>query len=152
MRFHLIDRVDRLEPRLSISARKLTSHRETYWRDDGRGPEMPPALVFEALCQAGTWLVMLSTDLERRAALLSVDVLRFHGPVRPGDVLQLEGQVESMDPDTAVLSGSVRVGGRTVLEADAIMCALMPTEDLEELVDVRMMSRQLTSATVRVAA
>ena len=151
MHFHLIDRVDRLEPRRSISARKLTSSHETYWRDDGRRPEMPPPLVFEALCQAGTWLVMLSTDLKRRAALLSVDALHFHRPVRPGDVLQLEGRVESMGADTAVLSGSVLVGGRIVLEAEAIMCALMPTEDLEELDDVRRMSRQLTRATVGVA-
>jgi len=143
MRFHLIDRIDRIEPNQHVLARKITSHREDYWRDDGRGPEMPPSLVFEALCQAGTWLVMTSTELARRAALLSVDAVTFGAPVRPGDVLRLEGSVESIGPEMAVLSGRASVGDLTVLEAESIMCALMPTEELEDLDDVRRMQRQL---------
>ncbi|MFH8366943.1 hotdog domain-containing protein [Streptomyces sp. NPDC018031] len=144
MRFHLIDRIDELEPRRAVRGRKLTSHLETYWRDEGRGPEMPAPLVLEALCQAGSWLVMGSTGLRRRAALLSVDTVRFAGPVRPGDVLVMSGRVESMGDDTAVLSGDVTVGGRTVLTAADIMCALIPTEDLEEPAAVRRMYERLT--------
>lgn len=144
MRFHLIDRIDALEPRRAVRGRKLTSRQETYWRDTGRGPEMPPPLVLEALCQAGSWLVMGSTGLRRRAALLSVDTVRFTGPVRPGDVLAMAGQVESMGDDTAVLSGTVTVGERTVLAAGDIMCALIPTEDLEDPDQVRDMYRRLT--------
>lgn len=143
MLFHLIDRIDEVDPSSSIVARKLTSRREDYWRDDGRGPEMPPPLVFEALCQAGTWLVMTSTDLRLRAALLSVDAITFGGPVRPGDVLRLEGIVESMGPETAVLSGRATVRGRTVLAAEAIMCALLPTEQLEDVDAVRLMHGRL---------
>jgi len=144
--FHLIDRIDLVDVNRSVVARKLTSHREDYWRDDGRGPEMPPPLVFEALCQAGTWLVMTSTDLDKRAALLSVESITFGPPVRPGDVLRLEGTVESMGPETAVLSGRVSVRGRTVLEATAIMCALLPTEELEDVDAVRRMHSRLTRA------
>jgi 3-hydroxyacyl-[acyl-carrier-protein] dehydratase len=144
MRFHLIDRIDVLDPHRAVTARKLTSRQEEFWRDEGRGPEMPAQLVLEALCQAGTWLIMGSTGLRRRAALLSADSVSFQGAVRPGDVLVMSGRVESFGDDTAVLSGTVTAGGRTVLSADAIMCALVPTEDLEDPQDVRRMYDRLT--------
>jgi 3-hydroxyacyl-[acyl-carrier-protein] dehydratase len=148
MRFHLIDRVDCLVPRQSVHARKLTSHLETYWRDDGQGPTMPPSLVLEALCQAGTWLIMCSTDLSQRAALLSIDEVSFGEVVRPGDVLDLHGTVESFSTETAVLCGRVTVGGRTALEASSIMCALLPTADLEDTEPLERMRRQLVRPTV----
>lgn len=148
MRFHLIDRLESLQPNESVVAQKLTSHRESYWRDDGHGPQMPPALIFEALCQAGTWLVMTSTDFDKRAALLSVDSLEFGPrPVHAGDTLQIEGFVDSIGPEVAVLSGSVRVNGDLVLAAQRIMCALLPAAELEDVETIRRMYRQLNRAT-----
>ncbi|AHH99630.1 3-hydroxyacyl-ACP dehydratase FabZ [Kutzneria viridogrisea] len=132
MNFHLVDRIDLIEPRRRVLACKLTSFAEQYWRDDGRGVEMPPALVLEALCQAGNWLVLASTGLSRSAALLSVDRTRFGAPVRPGDVLVLDGVVESFGADTAAISGTVRVDGQEVLAADTILCALIPSEELDD--------------------
>ena len=42
-----------------------------------RGVEMPAPLVLEALCQAGTWLVMITTERRKRAALLSIGSVDF---------------------------------------------------------------------------
>jgi 3-hydroxyacyl-[acyl-carrier-protein] dehydratase len=144
MRFHLIDRVDAWEPFRSVRARKLTSHSEEYWDTSADGPIMPPPLVLEALCQAGTWLVMLSTELRKRAALLSVGSVNFLGDVRPGDVLELEGSVDSMGDEVAVVSGRVLVGGQSVLEAKDIMCVLIDAGDLEDVEDTRRMLKLLT--------
>ena len=144
MRFHLIDRVDAWEPFSSVRARKLTSHSEEYWEVSADGPIMPPPLVLEALCQAGTWLVMLSTDLRKRAALLSVGSVDFLGDVRPGDVLELEGSVDSMGDEVAVVSGRVVVGGRSVLEAKDIMCVLIDASELEDVENTRRMLKLLT--------
>ena len=91
MRFHLIDRVDAYEPARSVRARKLTSLSEEYWEDRGDGPSCRQPLVLEALCQAGTWLVMITTERRKRAALLSIGSVDFLGDVAPGDVLDLEG-------------------------------------------------------------
>jgi 3-hydroxyacyl-[acyl-carrier-protein] dehydratase len=68
MRFHLIDRIDAWDAGGTISARKLTSLLEDHWRDEGDGPRMPAPLVLEALCQAGTGLIIASTGVRRRAA------------------------------------------------------------------------------------
>jgi 3-hydroxyacyl-[acyl-carrier-protein] dehydratase len=132
MRFHLVDRVDAYEPARSIRARKLTSSAEEFWDVSDGGPTMPVPLVLESLCQAGDWLVVLSTDGRKRAALVSVGAASFLAPVRPGDVLELEGTVDSMSDEVAVMSGRVMVSGRPVLEARELMCVLVEAADLED--------------------
>ena len=144
MRFHLIDRVDAYEPGQSVRARKLTSKSETLWEDTPSGPVMAPPLVLEALCQAGTWLVMITTDRKKRAALLSIGDVSFVADVVPGDVLIMEGAVESMGDEVAVVSGKVTVDGKTVLEASDIMCALIDAGDLADLEDTRRLQEMLT--------
>jgi 3-hydroxyacyl-[acyl-carrier-protein] dehydratase len=92
---------------------------------------MPQHLILEALCQAGTWLVISSTDRRQRAALLSIDGVAFFGPVRPGDVVMLDGKVDSINDDIAVLSGTASVADETVMQADSIMCALIDANQLD---------------------
>jgi 3-hydroxyacyl-[acyl-carrier-protein] dehydratase len=132
VRFHLIDRVDSFEPGISVRGRKLTSLSEEYWEDSPDGPVMPAPFLLEALCQAGTWLIIASTDRRKRAALLSVGEVDFLGDVHPGDVLDIEGTVDSMSDESAVISGKVLVEGNPVLAAGQIMCVLIDVGDLEE--------------------
>jgi 3-hydroxyacyl-[acyl-carrier-protein] dehydratase len=144
VRFHLIDRVDSYEPEREIRARKLTSRSEEYWEQDGEELVMPPPFVLEALCQAGTWLIMISTERRKRAALLQVGSVAWHKDVKPGDVLELAGHVDSFGEDTAVISGTVTVDGETVLEAGEIMCALIDAEQLADLEDTKRLQDMLT--------
>jgi 3-hydroxyacyl-[acyl-carrier-protein] dehydratase len=146
VRFHLIDRVDSYEPGRSVRGRKLTSQSEEYWEDSATGPVMPVPLILEALCQAGTWLIMITTERRKRAALLSIGSVTFLGDVHPGDVLELEGLVESMTDEMAVLSGQALLDGQPVMEAKDIMCALIDASDLADLEDTLRMQRLLTRA------
>jgi 3-hydroxyacyl-[acyl-carrier-protein] dehydratase len=146
MRFHLIDRVDAWEPNASVKGRKVTSLSEDYWEETGAGLVMPPPLILEALCQAGTWLVMISTERRKRAALLSIGSVDFLDDVRPGDVVELEGAVDSMGDEVAVVSGRATVDARPVLEAKEIMCALIDADTLENLDDTQRMQNLLTRA------
>jgi len=130
MRFHLIDRIDEWVPGESARGRKLTSRSEDYWEEDAEGAVMPPPFLLEALCQAGTWLVMLTTQRRRRAALLSAGAVEWLGAVRPGDVLDLACRVDSMGEASAVVSGEVSVDGRTVLVAREVMVALIAADEL----------------------
>ncbi|MGI8554147.1 MAG: hotdog domain-containing protein [Dehalococcoidia bacterium] len=144
MRFHLIDRVDSYEPARSVRARKLTSRSEEYWEESATGPIMPPPLVLEALCQASTWLIIITTERRKRAALLSIGSVDFLDDVRPGDVLQMEGSVDSMGDETAVISGRVTVDGRPVLVATEIMCVLIDAATLQDLDDTERLQHLLT--------
>jgi 3-hydroxyacyl-[acyl-carrier-protein] dehydratase len=146
MRFHLIDRVDSYEPSRSVQARKLTSRSESYWDASPDGPRMPPPLALEALCQAGTWLIIISTERRKRAALASIGSVSFLGDVQPGDVLEIVGRVDSMNDEAAIISGRVTVGERPVVEASEIMCVLMDAAELEDPEDTAQMERLLTRA------
>jgi 3-hydroxyacyl-[acyl-carrier-protein] dehydratase len=128
----------------SVRARKLTSLSEEYWQESASGPVMPPPFMLEALCQAGTWLIISSTELKKRAALLSVGSVDFLGDVHPGDILEMEGVVDSMSEGSAVISGTVAVDGRTVLEAKDIMCVLIDATDLEDVENTKRMQEMLT--------
>lgn len=144
MRFHLIDRVDACEPMRSVRARKLTSLAEEYWEVTEDGPAMPPPLVLESLCQAGAWLLLISTRRARRGALVSIGSVKFHAAVRPGDVLILEGTVTAMNEERAVFSGTATVNGQVVLEAKDILCTLMDADALEAPDATRRLEAQLT--------
>ena len=146
MRFHLIDRVLSCEPGKAVHGRKLTSLSEDYWEKTEDGLQMPPPLALEALCQAGTWLIMITTERRKRAALLSIASVEFLGPIIPGDILDLEGTVDSMSDEVAVISGRVSVDGRAVLEAREIMCALIDADRLADLDDTERLQRMLTRA------
>jgi 3-hydroxyacyl-[acyl-carrier-protein] dehydratase len=146
VRFHLIDRVVEWEPGVSVLGRKLTSRSEQFWEGAGDDLRMPPPLVLEALCQAGTWLVMITTERRKRAALLSIGSVDFLGDVRPGDVLELHGRVESMNEEVAVVSGHVTAEGETVLKATDIMCALIDADTLADLDDTLRLQSTLTRA------
>jgi 3-hydroxyacyl-[acyl-carrier-protein] dehydratase len=132
MRFHLIDRVDACEPGKSVRARKLVSRSEESLVGPADDPIIPPPLVLEALCQAGTWLIMITTERRQRAALLSIGTVEFLGDARPGDIIILEGNVESWGDEVAVISGQATVDGTPILTASEIMCILIDANDLAD--------------------
>jgi 3-hydroxyacyl-[acyl-carrier-protein] dehydratase len=144
VRFHLIDRVEHCEPGVSVRARKVTSYSEEYWEEDDGELRMPPPFVLEAFCQAGTWLIMITTDRRKRAALLQVGSVTWHRDVRPGEVLVMDGRIASFGEESAVLSGSVSVDGEPVLECEDVMCALIDAEDLADLDDTKRLQDMLT--------
>lgn len=144
MRFHLLDRIDEYEPGRRVRARKLVSAAEDYLEPVDGQQVLPAPLMLEALCQAGTWLIMLSSERRRRAALLQIGGFRYVGVAVAGDVLELDGVVESMGADVAVLSGTVSVAGTPVAEATDIMCALMDADLLEDPDDSARMLDALT--------
>jgi 3-hydroxyacyl-[acyl-carrier-protein] dehydratase len=146
VRFHLIDRVDEWEPAKSVRARKVTSYSEDYWEGEDGDLRMPPPFVLEAFCQAGTWLIMYTTEVRKRAALLQVGSVTWHRDVRPGDVLVMEGQTSSFGEETAVLSGRVTAGGELVLECEDVMCALIDAGDLADPEDTERLGQMLSRA------
>ncbi len=146
MRFHLIDRIDECEPGKFVRGRKVTSLSEEYWEEVDGELRMPPPFVLEAFCQAGTWLILITSERRKRAALLQVGSVTWHRDVRPGEVLVMEGAMSSFGEETAVLSGTVKIDAETVLECEDVMCALIDADDLADLADAERLQDMLTRA------
>ena len=108
---------------------------------------MPPPFVLEALCQAGTWLIMITTDRRKRAALLSigsVDLAR-RRPAR-ATCLSLKGHVDIVRRGDR---GRVRPSDRRRQDRPGgsdIMCALIDADTLADLEDTERLQKMLTRA------
>ncbi|WP_024805015.1 3-hydroxylacyl-ACP dehydratase [Nocardia sp. BMG51109] len=143
MRFHLVDRIESWESMRSITASKVTSVYEDYWQLTENGPRLPFGMALEALCQAGAWLVLLSSEHTKRAALLTVGEASAHRDPRPGDILRMHVDVVATNSAAAVVDGRIEVDGTTVFEARDIMCALIDAENLESPAETRTTARHL---------
>lgn len=143
MRFHLIDRIEAIERGVSVRARKVTSFSEDYWEEVDGELRMPPPFVLEAFCQAGTWLILITSELRKRAALLQVGSVTWHRDVRPGEVLVMKGRMSSFGEESAVLSGAVTAEGELVLDCEDVMCALIDASELADLEDTLRLQKML---------
>lgn len=143
MRFYLVDRIDCYEPWRFIQARKLTSRNEAYYASSADVTLVPKQLILEALCQAGSWLALLSSERRKRAALLSIGLVDYLRDVQVGATLKMDVSIDSADEERMVFSGKVTVGDEIVLDVRDSMCVLMDASALEDLDDTLRMQHVL---------
>lgn len=96
--FLLIDRAVDFRANQSIVGIKCVTINEPFFVGHFPGsPVMPGVLIVEAMAQTGGLLMSKSWDVEPDGKIIlfmSVDNCRFRAPVRPGDVLRLEVEVQ----------------------------------------------------------
>ena len=96
--FLLVDEVLELEPGRKVRGRLRVP--EDGWWFQGHVPDrpvMPGVLTIEAIAQCGAVAVLSQPENRGKLALFAgIDDVRFKRVVRPGDVLTLECQVETV--------------------------------------------------------
>jgi len=111
--FLLLDEVVTLEPGSRVVARKRVREDEWYLAGHFPGnPIMPGVLMVEALAQAGA-VAVLSEEANRGKLVLfaGIDDVRFKRIVRPGDLLELECELERMRGPIGKGKARATVGG-----------------------------------------
>jgi len=128
MRYLLLDRVLRLERHQSVRAIKNVTLSEDVYADHFLGfPVMPGALMIEVVAQAGTVLLEVSDDFQKKALLAMVDRAKFRSMVRPGDQLIVDATLSSVSEDVAQIAAEIRVGETVVMDGRLIF-SLQPAE------------------------
>ncbi|HIW32341.1 MAG TPA: hypothetical protein IAA29_06100 [Candidatus Paenibacillus intestinavium] len=142
----MVDRITEILEGQSITASKLATFQDCYMKDAITDQYyFPEVLMIEALCQAGAWLVMKTTEFKKRAVLLSADSIEILGLVYPGDELILLGNIDSLHENAAVFSGQGKVNGEIVMRIKFMMCSLVDTAELENVTDTRRTFHELSS-------
>lgn len=114
--FLLLDGVDELVPGERAIGRKFVSANEPYLQGHFPGhPIMPGVLVVEALAQLCCVLAYATAKRQPSDGYLNylagVDDARFKRPVRPGDMLELQGAITSERRQLMKFDCEARVDG-----------------------------------------
>ena len=119
MKFVLIDRVLDFEPSRSLRAVKAVSLSEEYLADHfPRFPVLPGVFIIEALVQAAAMLVHLTQEFAHSIAVLeSVRNVKYKSFVKPGNLLELQVKVKSLEPAGSSFQGTGQVGDREMVQA-----------------------------------
>ena len=117
----LVDRVERLERDVSITAIKAVSMNEGFFQVHFPGrPIMPGVLIVEALAQAAGVLAVESLDLADSGKLvyfMAIEGAKFRTPVEPGCLLTLDVQFVQKRSSVCKFAGRASVDGKLAAEA-----------------------------------
>ena len=120
--FLLIDRILELVPGEKVVALKNVTINEPFFQGHFPGaPIMPGVLIVEAMGQAGVVLAYESRAEKTQvdiAYFMGMDKVRFRKPVVPGDQLILELSILRRRAKVFKMSGTARVDGNPVAEAE----------------------------------
>ena len=118
----LVDRVERIEPGVSITATKAVTINEGFFQ--GHFPDrpiMPGVLIVEALAQAAGVLAVESFGLAGSGKLvyfMAIEGAKFRAPVEPGCLLHLEVEFVQKRSSVCKFSGRALVDGKLAAEAN----------------------------------
>ncbi len=117
----LVDRVERLEKDVSITAIKAVTINEGFFQGHFPGrPIMPGVLIVEALAQAAGVLAVESLDLAGSGKLvyfMAIEGAKFRTPVEPGCLLTLEVEFVQKRSSVCKFAGKALVDGKLAAEA-----------------------------------
>jgi 3-hydroxyacyl-[acyl-carrier-protein] dehydratase len=117
----LVDRVERLERDVSITAIKAVSMNEGFFQGHFPGrPIMPGVLIVEALAQAAGVLAVESLGLADSGKLvyfMAIEGAKFRAPVEPGCLLQLDVAFVQKRASVCKFVGQASVNGKLAAEA-----------------------------------
>ncbi|WP_118857170.1 3-hydroxyacyl-ACP dehydratase FabZ [Sphingomonas mesophila] len=117
----LVDRVERLERGVSITAVKAVTINEGFFQGHFPGrPIMPGVLIVEALAQAAGVLAVESLDLAGSGKLvyfMAIEGAKFRAPVEPGCLLTLDVSFVQKRASVCKFAGRASVDGKLAAEA-----------------------------------
>ena len=128
----LVDRVERIEPDVSITATKAVTINELFFQGHFPGrPIMPGVLIVEAMAQAAGILAVESLGLAGSGKLvyfMAIDGAKFRLPVEPGVLLTLDVEFVQKRATVCKFAGRASVDGKLAAEASfTAMIADPPT-------------------------
>ena len=94
--------------------------------------EFSGSLVAEATGQLAAWSALAAVDFKSRPVAGIAGLVEMLAPVRPGDTLELEADIESVDADAIAYGGTASVHGLPVLRLHHCVGPMLPVEEFDD--------------------
>jgi 3-hydroxyacyl-[acyl-carrier-protein] dehydratase len=126
--FTLVDRITELEAGTRAKGRfEVPAHIARF----------PISFAAEAAGQLAAWVSMAQLDFRLRPVAGVAADLRFGAAVRPGQTLDLETVISSLDDEAVRYSARASIGGESVIELDHSVGPMLPMEGFDSPQAVR---------------
>jgi 3-hydroxyacyl-[acyl-carrier-protein] dehydratase len=125
MRFHLIDRVEEVQPGVALRAVKNLTLGEEYLADHfPTFPVMPGVLMLQALVEAGAWLLRVSEDFAHSVVVLrDARNVKYGSFMEPGRRMAITVELTERTATTATFKGKGESEGQTAVSAKVTLAA-----------------------------
>jgi 3-hydroxymyristoyl/3-hydroxydecanoyl-(acyl carrier protein) dehydratase len=120
--FTFVDAITEFEPGRRATGRFFVPGHLAHFR---------PPLVAEAIGQLAAWVAMEKFAFGRRPVAGLAGLLRYPGPVAPGQTLDLSVQLDSCDEDAVAYAGQARVAGTPVVELENIVGPMLGMDEFD---------------------
>jgi 3-hydroxymyristoyl/3-hydroxydecanoyl-(acyl carrier protein) dehydratase len=97
----------------------------------------PIALLAESVGQLAAWAAMSAVNFERRPVAGIAGAVEFLAPVKPGQTLELEADLESVDAQAVAYGGTAYINGVPVIRLERCVGPMLPLEEFEDPQAVR---------------
>jgi 3-hydroxyacyl-[acyl-carrier-protein] dehydratase len=94
--------------------------------------DFPSSLAAEAVGQLAAWAAMEATDFENRPVAGLAGRIDLLAAARPGQVLEIAADIESLDAEAVVYRGHAKIDGRLVVQLEDCVGPMIPVADLDE--------------------
>jgi len=123
MRFHLVDRIEEIQPGRSLRAVKNLTLGEEYLADHFPGfPVMPGVLMLQALVEAGAWLLRATDDFRHSVIVLrEARGVKYGSFMEPGRQMTIIVELAEQDAGVATLKGKGESEGQTTVSARLLL-------------------------------
>ena len=121
--FTFVDRILAVQPGVSVRGQ---------YHIPATLPEFSLSLVAEATGQCAAWSALAAVDFKSRPVAGIAGLVEMLAPVRPGDMLELAAQIESVDADAIAYAGTASVNGSPVLRLHNCVGPMLPVEDFDD--------------------
>jgi 3-hydroxymyristoyl/3-hydroxydecanoyl-(acyl carrier protein) dehydratase len=91
----------------------------------------PPALVAEAVGQLAAWVAMATMDFRRRPVAGLASSMELLATVRPGQLLELAVDLETVDAEAAAYHGTAQADGVPLIQLRHCVGPMVPVEEFD---------------------